>query len=133
MEIRHRRLLPHPQGGPPGRALAGFDAWITGRKRFQAGERLRLPVVEEKDGKVKFNPLARWSKADLDAYAARHDLPAHPLVANGFASIGCWPCTSAQPVGGGVRDGRWAGSQKTECGIHTARAPGLPPFVGGNI
>ncbi|MDQ2861345.1 MAG: phosphoadenylyl-sulfate reductase, partial [Pseudomonadota bacterium] len=100
-------------------ALASFDAWITGRKRFHGGMRIRLPVVEEVDGKVKFNPLANWTRDDLDAYAARHDLPAHPLVAAGFPSIGCWPCTSAVGEGAGLRSGRWAGSQKSECGIHT--------------
>ncbi|MGI8839216.1 MAG: phosphoadenylyl-sulfate reductase [Caulobacteraceae bacterium] len=114
-------------------ALAPFDAWVTGRKRFHGGDRLRLPVVEEVDGKVKFNPLANWSQDDLTAYAGRHDLPAHPLVAAGFPSIGCWPCTEAVAEGTGTRAGRWAGSQKTECGIHTARSPGAPAFVGGDI
>jgi len=114
-------------------ALEGFGAWITGRKRFHGGDRLRLPVVEAADGKLKFNPLANWSKADLDAYAADHDLPEHPLVAFGYPSIGCWPCTSPVEEGGDIRDGRWAGSQKTECGIHTARAPGAAPDLGGDI
>ena len=114
-------------------ALAGFDAWITGRKRFHGGDRFRLPVVEEVDGRLKFNPLANWSAGDLLAYAERHDLPAHPLVAAGFASIGCWPCTEAVGQGAETRAGRWAGSQKTECGIHTARAPDAPSFVGGDI
>jgi phosphoadenosine phosphosulfate reductase len=114
-------------------ALSGFDAWISGRKRFHGGDRLRLPVVEEVDGRMKFNPLANWTKSDLDAYAERHDLPAHPLVAAGFPSIGCWPCTEAVGEGAGVRAGRWVGSQKTECGIHTAIAPGAPSFVGGDI
>ncbi|HWA60799.1 MAG TPA: phosphoadenylyl-sulfate reductase [Caulobacteraceae bacterium] len=118
---------------PLDEALDGFDAWVTGRKRFHGGDRLRLPVVEETEGKLKFNPLANWSKADLDAYAAEHALPAHPLVANGFPSIGCWPCTSPVEEGGDVRAGRWAGSQKTECGIHTARAPGAAPSLGGDI
>jgi phosphoadenosine phosphosulfate reductase len=114
-------------------ALGGFEAWITGRKRFHGGERIRLPVVEQVDGRVKFNPLANWSPADLDAYARRHDLPAHPLVAAGFPSIGCWPCTEAVGQGAPTRAGRWAGSQKTECGIHTARGPAAPSFVGGDI
>jgi phosphoadenosine phosphosulfate reductase len=115
-------------------ALDGFDGWITGRKRFHGGDRLRLPVVEEADGKVKFNPLANWGKTELDAYMAEHDLPAHPLVANGFPSVGCWPCTSpVDDPDADVRAGRWAGSQKSECGIHTARAPGAAPFVGGDI
>jgi phosphoadenosine phosphosulfate reductase len=90
-------------------------------------------VVEEVDGKVKFNPLANWSKAEVDAYAGKHRLPAHPLVEAGFRSIGCWPCTVAVPDGAEVRSGRWAGSQKVECGIHTARVPGAAPFVGVDI
>jgi len=118
---------------PLDRALSDFDAWITGRKRFHGGARLSLPVVEEADGKVKFNPLANWTKADLDAYAAEHNLPAHPLVAQGFPSIGCWPCTQPAEEGGDVRAGRWAGQDKTECGIHVARAPGAVPNVGGDI
>jgi phosphoadenosine phosphosulfate reductase len=114
-------------------ALGGFSAWITGRKRFHGGDRLRLPVVEDADGKLKFNPLANWTRADLDAYAAEHNLPEHPLVQFGYPSIGCWPCTSPVEEGGDIRSGRWAGSQKTECGIHTARAPGAAPDLGGDI
>ena len=114
-------------------ALDGFSAWLTGRKRFHGGDRLRLPVVEESEGKLKFNPLANWNKADLDAYIAEHDLPEHPLLQFGYPSIGCWPCTSPVEEGSDIRSGRWAGSQKTECGIHTARAPGAAPFVGGDI
>jgi phosphoadenosine phosphosulfate reductase len=118
---------------PLDRALADFDAWITGRKRFHGGTRLALPVVEEADGKIKFNPLANWTKADLDAYAAENNLPQHPLVAQGFPSIGCWPCTQPVDEGGDVRAGRWAGQDKSECGIHVARAPGAIPNVGGDI
>ena len=118
---------------PLDRALADFDAWITGRKRFHGGDRLSLPVVEAADGKVKFNPLANWGKAELDAYMAEHDLPAHPLVAQGFPSIGCWPCTNPVEEGQDVRAGRWAGQDKTECGIHVARAPGAVANVGGDI
>ena len=118
---------------PLDRAIAEFDAWITGRKRFHGGDRLNLPVVEQADGKVKFNPLANWGKADLDAYAAERNLPAHPLVAQGFPSIGCWPCTQPAEEGEDVRAGRWKGMDKTECGIHVARAPGVPNNVGGDI
>ncbi|MBS0331276.1 MAG: phosphoadenylyl-sulfate reductase [Proteobacteria bacterium] len=118
---------------PLDRALTEFDAWISGRKRFHGGARLSLPVVEAADYQVKFNPLANWAKADLDAYMAEHDLPAHPLVAQGFPSIGCWPCTNPVEAGGDVRAGRWAGKDKTECGIHVARAPGAAPNVGGDI
>ncbi|PVM86416.1 phosphoadenylyl-sulfate reductase [Caulobacter endophyticus] len=119
---------------PLDRALEGFTAWCTGRKRFHGGDRLRLAVVEEADGQIKFNPLANWSKAELDAYAAEHQLPAHPLVAQGFPSLGCWPCT--KPVddpNADVRAGRWQGQDKTECGIHVARAPGAAPNMGGDI
>ena len=118
---------------PLDRALNGFDGWITGRKRFHGGDRLRLAVVEEAEGKIKFNPLANWSKAELDAYIAEYNLPAHPLVAQGFPSVGCWPCTKPAEEGEDIRAGRWAGQDKTECGIHVARAPGLAPNVGGDI
>ncbi|ALL12775.1 phosphoadenylyl-sulfate reductase [Caulobacter henricii] len=118
---------------PLDRALTGFEGWITGRKRFHGGDRLTLPVVEEAEGKIKFNPLANWSRAELDAYVIEHDLPAHPLVAQGFPSVGCWPCTKPAEDGDDVRAGRWAGQEKTECGIHVARAPGLAPNVGGDI
>lgn len=118
---------------PLDRALGGFGAWITGRKRFHGGERMSLPVVEQAGEQVKFNPLANWAKAELDAYAAAHDLPAHPLVAQGFPSIGCWPCTQPVDDDEDVRAGRWKGSQKSECGIHLARAPGAVVDVGGDI
>jgi phosphoadenosine phosphosulfate reductase len=117
---------------PLDHALEGFDAWITGRKRFHGGARMRLKVVEEADGKIKFNPLANWAKAELDAYAAEHELPPHPLVEFGYTSVGCWPCT--QPADAeDVRSGRWAGSEKTECGIHVARAEAPALDVGGDI
>jgi phosphoadenosine phosphosulfate reductase len=114
-------------------ALEDFEGWITGRKRFHGGARMTLPVVEQADGKVKFNPLANWTKADLDAYAVEQKLPAHPLVEAGFPSIGCWPCTHPVEDGQDVRAGRWSGSQKTECGIHVARAPGAVANPGGDI
>jgi len=119
---------------PLDRALDGYDAWITGRKRFHGGDRLRLRVVERaSDGKIKFNPLANWSKEELDAYVVAHALPPHPLVAQGFPSIGCWPCTKAVEAGGDVRAGRWAGTDKSECGIHVEHARTAPPEVGGDI
>ena len=121
---------------PLSQALGEFDAWITGRKRFHGGDRLRLRVVEAAEGKIKFNPLANWTKADLDAYGAEHALPAHPLVEFGYPSVGCWPCTNPAE-GDDLRAGRWAGSDKTECGIHVPRAPSSPigpaPDVGGDI
>jgi phosphoadenosine phosphosulfate reductase len=121
---------------PLDKALGGFDAWITGRKRFHGAGRLHLPIVEEAQGWVKFNPLAAWGKAELDAYAAEHELPPHPLVEVGYPSVGCWPCTKAVDLGVDVRAGRWMGSQKTECGIHTLRThtPTAPEDdVGGGI
>ena len=118
---------------PLDRAIQGFDAWITGRKRFHGGDRMNLPVVEHADGKVKFNPLANWGKSELDAYVLERGLPTHPLVAQGFPSIGCWPCTQPAEEGDDARAGRWKGLDKSECGIHLARAPGTPNNVGGDI
>ncbi|MFC3226215.1 phosphoadenylyl-sulfate reductase [Marinibaculum pumilum] len=105
---------------PLQRALDGIDTWITGRKRFQGGERSRLAVVESLDGRVKVNPLAHWSQDDIAAYFDRHDLPQHPLKADGYLSIGCMPCTDRASDPGDARSGRWAGQAKTECGIHLA-------------
>lgn len=106
-------------------ALRDFDAWVTGRKRFQATTRLALPVFETDGDHIKINPLASWSAADIASYAAAHGLPPHPLVARGFASIGCAPCTSALRFGEEARAGRWRGFDKTECGIH--RSPQHQP------
>lgn len=112
---------------PLEKAMAGFDASITGRKAFQASTRNALPRFEvDKAGKLKVNPLADWTKADLDAYFAEHDLPRHPLEAEGYLSIGCAPCTSKVKPGEDPRSGRWAGWEKTECGIHTPVADGDP-------
>ena len=107
---------------PLERALAGFDAWITGRKRFQAATRRELAVFEVDGAQAKINPLARWSQAEIDAYAARHGLPGHPLASRGYPSIGCAPCTSAILPGEDPRAGRWRGVEKTECGIHRPAA-----------
>ncbi len=99
-------------------ALEGFDAWISGRKRYQGGTRTHVPLAEADRGGVKLNPLAHWSPADVDRYFAAHGLPNHPLQAFGFHSIGCHPCTAAITDGDNQRAGRWAGTGKTECGIH---------------
>jgi phosphoadenosine phosphosulfate reductase len=105
---------------PLEKAMAGFDGSFTGRKAFQASTRNALPRFEvDKAGKLKVNPLADWTKADLDAYFAEHDLPRHPLEAEGYLSIGCAPCTNKVKPGEDPRSGRWAGWNKTECGIHT--------------
>ena len=107
---------------PLARALSGFDAWISGRKRFQGGSRAELPLVEADGERLKINPLADWSKADVAAYRELHDLPEHPLVADGFRSIGCMPCTTRVADGEDERNGRWRGRDKTECGIHLGLA-----------
>lgn len=112
----------HRKVEPLDAALDGFAAWITGRKRFQGGVRGALDPIEQEPGRrVKVNPLADWSGADITDYFARYDLPPHPLAAHGFRSIGCAPCTRAVRIGEDPRAGRWAGSAKTECGIHLHR------------
>jgi phosphoadenosine phosphosulfate reductase len=107
---------------PLAEALAGFDATITGRKAFQASTRSALPRFEidmsDKQGRLKINPLIDWTAEDIAAYIAEHDLPAHPLVAEGYPSIGCSPCTSKVAPGEDPRSGRWKGWDKVECGIH---------------
>jgi len=104
---------------PLDRALAGFDAWITGRKRFQASSRATLEFFEaDTDGRLKVNPLAHWDKTDVQEYMINNRLPRHPLVARGYPSIGCAPCTSAVKPGEDERAGRWRGAAKEECGIH---------------
>jgi len=108
---------------PLEQALSGFSAWITGRKRYQGATRATLPTIEAVDGRIKVNPLALWSPEQIRAELERRRLPPHPLVARGFPSIGCTHCT-APADGRSARDGRWQGSQKTECGIH--RAPWYP-------
>lgn len=102
-------------------ALEGFGAWITGRKRFHGGARMSLSVFEHADGRYKVNPLANWTQADVDAYLKEKDLPRHPLVSQGYPSIGCWPCTQPAADPSDPRSGRWAGQNKTECGLHVER------------
>ncbi|MGD1877421.1 MAG: phosphoadenylyl-sulfate reductase [Kiloniellaceae bacterium] len=114
---RLRKVLPLE------RALSGFSAWINGRKRFQGGQRQQLGLFEAAESRIKVNPLATWDTADLaQAFVAR-DLPRHPLGVQGYSSIGCAPCTFKSNGEAGSRAGRWAGSGKTECGIHTATSP----------
>lgn len=104
---------------PLERALKGFDAWITGRKRFQGGARTAMEFFEaDADGRIKVNPLAHWDKADVQDYMLNNRLPRHPLTRDGFASIGCAPCTSRVKPGEDERAGRWRGLDKVECGIH---------------
>jgi len=99
-------------------ALQDFDAWITGRKRYQTSQRAALPVAEVSDGKIKINPLASWTEARINQAFKDFKLPRHPLFDEGFASIGCAPCTRRILEGEDSRAGRWSGSEKTECGIH---------------
>jgi phosphoadenosine phosphosulfate reductase len=118
---------------PLARALAGFDASITGRKGFQSSTRAGLPRFEidrtDAQGRLKINPLASWSPETIEAYFETHDLPRHPLVAEGYPSVGCSPCTSKVMPGEDPRSGRWKGWDKTECGIH---GPGQPD-TGGEL
>ena len=115
---------------PLEKALARFDASLTGRKAFQSTTRAQLPRFEvdtsDAQGRLKINPLIDWSAEDIAAYIETHDLPRHPLVDQGFPSIGCSPCTRPVAEGEDARSGRWAGWDKIECGIHH---PGEEPFL----
>ncbi|WP_448045658.1 phosphoadenylyl-sulfate reductase [Bradyrhizobium liaoningense] len=106
---------------PLARALKPFSAWINGRKRFQGNVRADIPVVEDDGARLKFNPFANVSREEIEAIFARAKLPRHPLVASGFLSVGCMPCTSRTAEGEDARAGRWRGRTKTECGIHTMK------------
>jgi phosphoadenosine phosphosulfate reductase len=104
-----------------GRALEGKAAWMTGLRRVETSTRANAPVVSYDIGRglVKVNPIATWSDHDVEGYVRDRGLPAHPLADRGYRSIGCWPCS--RPVGNGedARTGRWAGTDKIECGLHT--------------
>ena len=118
---------------PLEQALRHFDASFTGRKAFQSATRANLPRFEidtsDAAGRLKINPLIDWTAADIDAYFEEHELPRHPLVAQGYPSIGCSPCTSRVAPGEDPRSGRWKGWDKTECGIH---GPAGTPGDAGN-
>ena len=104
---------------PLDRALKSFDGWITGRKRYQGGKREAVDFFEaEGESRIKVNPLAHWGSEDLQDYMINNRLPRHPLVAKGYPSIGCAPCTTPVKEGEDPRAGRWRNSQKSECGIH---------------
>ena len=107
-----RKTLPLEQ------ALDGFDGWITGRKQYQGGKRAALPFFEADGTHLKVNPLAHWDRSDVQDYMAENRLPRHPLVAQGYPSIGCAPCTTRVAPGEDPRAGRWRNQEKTECGIH---------------
>jgi len=101
--------------------LASYDAWATGLRREETHNRVIAPVVGWDEGKqkVKISPLARWTQSDVDRYIAEHDVLVNPLQYDGYPSIGCWPCTRRVAPGDDARSGRWSGTGKTECGIHS--------------
>lgn len=99
-------------------AIQGYEARITGRKRYQTPERANMPILEQIGKQAKINPLAYWHAKDVTAYIQKHDLPPHPMLALGFLSIGCQPCTTRVAEGEDPRAGRWRHHDKTECGIH---------------
>lgn len=103
---------------PMARGVEPFAAWFTGRKRFQASTRGALPVFEAVGVRIRINPLAHWTTADQANYMRVHALRENPLIAYGYLSIGCFPCTQPVQPGQDARSGRWAGQAKTECGIH---------------
>ena len=107
---------------PLARALKPFSAWINGRKRFQGGARAEIPVVEDDGAKLKFSPFANVSREEIEAIYQLAKLPSHPLVASGYLSVGCMPCSSRTTLDEDARAGRWRGRAKTECGIHTTKA-----------
>jgi phosphoadenosine phosphosulfate reductase len=105
---------------PLRRALAGYDAWVTGVRRVEAPTRANTPLVtwDDKHGLVKINPIAAWADDDMQTYIDEHHVLVNPLVAEGYPSIGCRPCTAKPLPGADPRSGRWAGRAKTECGLH---------------
>jgi phosphoadenosine phosphosulfate reductase len=107
---------------PLQKTLAGYDAWVTGVRRVEAPTRANTPLVtyDEKFGLVKINPIAAWTDEEMDAYIAEHNVLVNPLVAEGYPSIGCAPCTAKPAPGADKRSGRWAGTGKIECGLHVS-------------
>ncbi len=106
---------------PLERALSSYDAWATGLRRGETRQRVIAPVIgwDERRGKVKVSPLARWSDADVEAYIVRHGVLVNPLQYDGYPSIGCAPCTRRVEPGQDTRSGRWPGLVKSECGLHS--------------
>jgi len=102
------------------RALYGKQAWMSGLRRSESDTRSEAPIVaRDLRGLVKVNPIAAWTDLDVQAYIADHDVPTNPLLAQGYPSIGCWPCTRQVGDGEDPRSGRWPGVGKTECGLHS--------------
>jgi phosphoadenosine phosphosulfate reductase len=110
-----RKVQPLSEG------LADYDAWASGLRREETHNRVITPVVgwDESKGKVKVSPLARWTNDDVDRYIEDNGVLVNPLQYDGYPSIGCWPCTRRVAPGNDARSGRWAGTAKTECGIHS--------------
>ncbi len=109
---------------PLQRAMQGLNGWISGVRRDQTAHRRVTPIVSrEANGLIKVCPMANWSRRDVWQYISDHSLPEHPLLAQGYMSVGCAPCTRAIGAGEDERAGRWAGQEKTECGLHTAMWP----------
>ncbi len=104
------------------KASVGFDAWMSGIRRDQSSDRAKALIVgwDKKFGLVKISPLANWTKKDIWRLIVEKDIPYNPLHDQGYTSIGCWPCTRAVMFGEDERAGRWSGTAKTECGLHTA-------------
>lgn len=101
-------------------AMEEYDAWVSGIRRDQTEQRANTPVLQrEDDGTIKVCPMVEWTSRDVWNYINEHELPAHPLLEEGYMSIGCAPCTQKPGEGEGSREGRWSGSDKTECGLHT--------------
>ncbi|MGW1114158.1 phosphoadenylyl-sulfate reductase [Streptomyces sp. A10(2020)] len=109
-----RKVKPLEEG------LAGYAAWATGLRRDESPTRANTPVVgwDARRRKVKVSPIARWTQDDVDAYVARYGVLTNPLLSDGYASVGCAPCTRRVAAGEDARAGRWAGTGKTECGLH---------------
>jgi phosphoadenosine phosphosulfate reductase len=118
---------------PMQRVLPGYDAWISAIRRNQTESRAQLRVIEEHDtggrALLKIHPLASWSRDDVARYLHDHDIPEHPLSRRGYTSIGCWPCTRPTKAGEHERAGRWSGSGKTECGLHTIATREVDPVA----
>lgn len=109
-----RKVKPLEEG------LAGYAAWATGLRRDESPTRANTPVVgwDARRRKVKVSPIARWTQDDVDAYVARYGVLTNPLLSDGYASVGCAPCTRRVAAGEDAQAGRWAGTGKTECGLH---------------
>ena len=125
LDVSCRQWIPtcaatSTRSSPCRRLWQGLKAWITGIRRDQTKVRAQARILElQEDGLLKVNPLLNWKNTDIEAYRVAHNLPEHPLLKKGYRSIGCAPCTRPVQPGEDERAGRWAGSGKTECGLHT--------------